>query len=281
MGLGAVLAGLPASRTPMDKTQGIADRSLKVNPAQTLDSRFQETNPPAANRKLPGNQSGQFSQASGVAGQGNPFSPQGLNSMMAGNMMVGNAMMHPLVNPFSIANPFSPMSPGNPFSPLNPLNQHRPASRFVTIDDDDILNPHGAVLPVDLAADVFDDEQGLRVINRCASVKTQALEIANRLMKKQNNKIFKELVSYLIKAKFLIGMTEIKLTRSLRKRVFGLMTAFSSLDHSHFNFVDPEPEEEVGPLYSTEQFASVYPSLDDHDPDGSNDADHLDNDTKI
>lgn len=255
------------------------DRSLKVSAHPQIPASPTQQQPTTEDRTLHSGQPGQPNPF------GTPFSPQGMNSMVAGNMMVGNAMMHPLVNPFSIANPFSPMSPGNPFSPLNPLNQRRPGNRFVTIDDDDVIGDSPLAVPVDLTAEVFDDERGVRVVNRCASVKTQAIEIANRLMKKQNNKIFKELVSYLIKAKFLIGMTEIKLTRSLRKRVFGLMTAFSSLDHSHFNFVNPEADEIDRPTYNLDQFESTYPSISDHDPDTAGNSSHEDSpfgqDTKI
>lgn len=256
LSIGLLQAAAPSPRPA-------ADRSLEVSAAHEPQTRASEPTKNAEDRNLEGGQVG------GLSGFASPFSGPGMNSMMAGNMMVGNALTHPLVNPFSMANPFSPMNPGNPFSPLNPLNQRNPAAPYVTIEDDDVVSDGSLAFPADLASEVFDDEKGLRVINRCASVKEQALEIANRLMKKQNNKIFKELVSYLVKAKFLIGMTEIKLTRSLRKRVFGLMTAFSSLDHGHFNFVDPETVEPDRPSYPTEEFASVYPSIDDPNTDNS------------
>ena len=65
-------------------------------------------------------------------------------------------------------------------------------------------------------------------------------------MKKQNHKVFKELLSYLIKNKFLIGMTEIKLTKTLRKRLYGLMEAFSTLKHHQINFIDPNATDLIG-----------------------------------
>jgi len=34
-------------------------------------------------------------------------------------------------------------------------------------------------------------------------------------------------MNYLLKAKFLIGMTELKLTKTLRKKIFGLMKGSS------------------------------------------------------
>ncbi len=208
-------------------------------------------------QQMAGSMGSPVSGQPGAAGQA-AMGPN-INSMVAGTQMVGNAMMNPMINPFSPANPFSPMSPGNPFNPLNPLNQPR-RSKYVLSVDDDVLQDASLASPVDLAMDVYDDQQGFKVVNLCGNVKQQALEIANRLMKKQNNKIFKELVSYLVKAKFLIGMTEIKLTRALRKRVFGLMTAFSSLEHQHFNFVDPESEDAYVPDEDIHKFKSIYPS---------------------
>jgi len=185
-----------------------------------------------------------------------------MTTMAAGNSMAGNAMMNPLVNPMSPASPFSPMNMMNPMTYQTLLYGNQGAGmnqaagmnqniggRFVPSDPDDgYLDQDSSTFPlgthVDLSNEVFDDAGGLRVLNKCHNVKVQAIEIANRIMKKQNHKIFKELVGYLVKSKFLIGMTEIKLTRALRKRVFGLMTAFSSLDHDQINFVDPEPHPE-------------------------------------
>ena len=201
-----------------------------------------------------------------------------LNGMMAGNMMMGSAMMHPMMNPLSPANPFSPLSPGHPFSPLNPINQGAvPSGHFINEGEGEEIHSDDSGYmvgdPVNILTDVFDDASGLRVKNKCHSVKSQAVEIANRLMKKQNSKIFKELASYLIKSKFLIGMTEIKLTRALRKRVFGLMGAFSSLGPEHINFIDPEPVEDVDidekaiepePMQYDMSFADhTYPSIDE------------------
>lgn len=215
------------------------------------------------------------------------FQPPSINSMMAGNMMMGNAMTHPMINPFSPANPFSPMSPMNPFNQVSPIamTNHIPMGHFVTVDDDGLADDSNDLEgAADIGRDVFDDASGLRVLNKCHNVKSQAIEIANRIMRKQNNKIFKELLAYLIKGKFLIGMTEIKLTRALRKRVFGLMSAFSSLQHDQINFIDPEPEisdyepgdekSDESPAFDTltsnqyydKSFADQsYPNIDDDD----------------
>ena len=65
-----------------------------------------------------------------------------------------------------------------------------------------------------------------RLLTRLGDFSTRhagAVVIANKIVRQQNRKLFKEIMNYLLKAKFLIGMTEIKLTRVLKKKIFGLM----------------------------------------------------------
>lgn len=266
-------------------------RTLEVT--QTKSNLAENPNDPSKSgkRNLNPEQGGTGFNPAQMPGNFNPgnmqvpggFQPPTMNSMMAGNMMMGNAMTHPMINPFSPANPFSPISPMNPFNQMAPVAMENGLGRgrFVTVDDDGLASDNADFQEgADLGRDVFDDASGLRVLNKCHNVKSQSIEIANRIMRKQNGKIFKELLAYLIKGKFLIGMTEIKLTRALRKRVFGLMSAFSSLQHDQINFIDPEPEisdyesEEPKPAsfkslnlnqFDTSFADQVYPNIDDDD----------------
>lgn len=153
----------------------------------------------------------------------------GLGPLMASSVMMNSAFQNPALNPMGAA--MSNTVAGRP--------------NFIPVDDEglpDDDNGFNYANAVDVSAEVYDDASGLRVVNKCNNVKAQAIEIANRIMKKQNSKVFKELLAYLVKSKFLIGMTEIKLARSLRKRVFALMGAFSSLSHREFNFLEPMNE---------------------------------------
>ena len=304
-----ILTGLADANSQQQNKgpENFPQRTLAVTQTQSNLSRNNNNQNQSEKRKLvdpPAGEMGQsFSPAQSIGGFGGGgmqsqggFQQPNMNSMMAGNMMMGNAMIHPMINPFSPANPFSPISPANPFSPMSPMNsfnqfnevadgQRSRGGHFVSVDDDGLSDGgDGLEGAADIGRDVFDDASGLRVLNKCHSVKSQAIEIANRIMRKQNNKIFKELLAYLIKGKFLIGMTEIKLTRALRKRVFGLMTAFSTLQHDQINFIDPEPEAEDYELeeapakstpfskfvsslrkYDTSFADTVYPSIDDND----------------
>ena len=67
----------------------------------------------------------------------------------------------------------------------------------------------------------------VQVLTHCEKIKRQAIIVANQIIKKQNKKLFKEIMNYLLKAKFLIGMTELKLTKTLKKKIFGLMKGSS------------------------------------------------------
>jgi hypothetical protein len=176
----------------------------------------------------------------------NPMDTYGMNSL------------HPMMNPM--------------MNGMNPMMQQP-----------NLSNP--LATEIDYNNELFDDIGDIHIKTDCRSVKKQAIEIANTLMKKQNHKVFKELMSYLVKNKFLIGMTEIKLTKHLRKRLYGLMSAFSSLQHHQLNFVDPntadvlgaelynindnwidqqnaEPLSQEGRDYASKQ---SYPDIDDED----------------
>lgn len=50
-------------------------------------------------------------------------------------------------------------------------------------------------------------------------------------------------MNYLLKAKFLIGMTELKLTKTLRKKIFGLMKSSSSITEDNVQFIDSKYDE--------------------------------------
>ena len=50
-------------------------------------------------------------------------------------------------------------------------------------------------------------------------------------------------MNYLLKAKFLIGMTELKLTKTLRKKIFGLMKGQSSINEDNVQFIDSKYDE--------------------------------------
>ena len=88
----------------------------------------------------------------------------------------------------------------------------------------------------------------LNVQENCDSVKQQAVSIANEVLKKEYKYILKIVNSYLVKNKFLIGMTEIKMTRNLRKKMSGIMQMFANVTPQNIMFN-----------------GTGYDSLNDHD----------------
>lgn len=50
-------------------------------------------------------------------------------------------------------------------------------------------------------------------------------------------------MNYLLKAKFLLGMTELKLTKVLRKKIFGLMKGNSSITEDNIQLIDSKYDE--------------------------------------
>lgn len=76
----------------------------------------------------------------------------------------------------------------------------------------------------------------LNVQENCDNVKSQAISIANEVLKKEYKYIFKIVNSYLVKNKFLIGMTEVKMTRNLRKKMAGIMQMFANVTPQNIMF---------------------------------------------
>lgn len=177
----------------------------------------QESAPAPAN--APGGPGGPFQDAPMPAFGLGGMMPQSLGLTNAPyNYMYGSAMMHPL-------NPMSPMNAmGGMGAP--PLGQ-QPA-------DADALAGDGAR---QLAGYGQLPRAQVRVGSYCSNVRKQAVEVANAIMKRQNRIIFKELMNYLLKSKYLIGMTEVRLTRVLRKKIYGLMSDYSSIDQSNVQFI--------------------------------------------
>lgn len=158
-----------------------------------------------------------------------------------------------------------PMSPVSPFNPVNnplinqlhPLNPGNPVQHhffkrdgtFEVVRDEGIpgmgMELFGMNQNYDTQdSDITDPETTpimvpkITVRSKCDSVKRQAISIANSVMKTQNSIVYSELINYLTKSKFLLGMTEIKLARLLRKRMYSVMKQFSSLTPSNIDFVD-------------------------------------------
>ena len=50
-------------------------------------------------------------------------------------------------------------------------------------------------------------------------------------------------MNYLLKAKFLVGMTELKLTSTLRKKIFGLMKEHGEINEDNVEFIDSKYDE--------------------------------------
>jgi len=78
--------------------------------------------------------------------------------------------------------------------------------------------------------------------DKCAKVEHQAMRLANKLMKDYNKRIFRKIMNYLLKSKFLIGMTEIKLNRIMRKKIYNVMSSFSRVSKDNIEFVSSSQE---------------------------------------
>ena len=199
------------------------------------------------------------------------------------NYMYGQPMVHPL-HPMNQANAMNMagmttmnnMNMGQPH--LNQMH-HDPymmAHDDMRMDDDHMLfgfpdddlndfnefndsldfSPHhGASKLHDfLDSDEHDDE----LATKCASVQKQAIEISNAVMRRQNKAIYKTLMNYLLKSKYLLTMTEIKLTRVLRKKIYALMNQYSSITEDNIEFIPMKREYDLKPKVTAEGIEDAY-----------------------
>jgi hypothetical protein len=157
-------------------------------------------------------------------------------------MMMNHAMMsHAMMNNAMMTQAQMMMAANNPYmNPLHPLN---PVSHSFNVQHD-YITPNGMMSIPEGQTDNGDmgfSAPTIHVKTKCNTVKSQALEIANKMMAKQNHYVFKRLMDYLLKSKYLIGMTEIKMTRKLRRNLFNIMKGFSDINHDNVVFVSGHP----------------------------------------
>ena len=73
----------------------------------------------------------------------------------------------------------------------------------------------------------------------CNDIKQEATDIANIITRRQNKIIYDEIMKYVLKSKYLLGVTEINMTKALREKVLNIMERFSNIEDKHFNEISP------------------------------------------
>lgn len=112
----------------------------------------------------------------------------------------------------------------------------------------------------------------LKAKDRCRVIQQQAVQVANNLVKRQNKVIFKELMNYILKSKFLIGMTEVKLNRVLKRKFVALMKKYTVLSDDNVRLIASEDDEIIDSELEDED-DDLNDKVDFNDPFRSNAAD--------
>lgn len=154
-------------------------------------------------------------------------------------------------------------SQGMTFAPII-----RNQNSITRLSDDNL--PYGGI---SLSSGIFPK---MRPKDRCRVIQQQAVQVANNLVKRQNKVIFKELMDYILKSKFLIGMTEVKLNRVLRRKFVALMKRYSTLSDDNVRLISSEDDEIIDSELEDEEDQvddhGSFPSLG-HSVDGWGDRD--------
>lgn len=153
-----------------------------------------------------------------------------------------NMLYHPL-NPFSPLNPVNMLASNPMINPLSPvhglrnmplagtqggvgLGQDTPSIGYIG---------HGSDFESSLKRSAFPE---FELQDKCMKTKARAITIANKILQRQNAVVFKEIMNYILKSKFLLGMTEVKLSRTLKRKMLGLLKQYSSLTEDNVQFID-------------------------------------------
>lgn len=220
-------------------------------------------------------QSNQFQQPMQM---GNMISPMMMSSMMVPSVMGMSSgipmSMNSMVN-VPVSNPFNQQNKPI-FSTLhNPHSMTRQSDDDIDLDDKDLSGFENS-----LSGSAFPE---LRVKRQCESIQRQALAVANNLIKRQNKIIFSDLMNYVLKAKFLIGMTEIKLGRVLKKKFVASIQKFSQLTEDNVRLIHSDDDDilddelglndEEDPEETEDDDKTTKTTKDDHKNVKDNDSD--------
>ena len=74
----------------------------------------------------------------------------------------------------------------------------------------------------------------------CKNVQREAINIANQIMRRQNKDILENVMDYVLKSKYLVGATEIKLVKKLEMKIKHLMSEFSDFHLENVNFTEDD-----------------------------------------
>ena len=178
-----------------------------------------------------------------------PMNPMGGMAGMAG--MPGMGMMG-LMGQGGIGTP-NPNPQSLSQNASNETGHYNDLHDFNEIGDDVKLNEdYDITRKLKLFDDPLNPSDG--IISQCNDTQQQAIQISNAIMKKQNKIIYKEIMKYLLKSKYLIATTEIKLVRVLRKKIYGLMNQYSSITEDKLDVVPMDQEGNVDHLDNMDHF---------------------------
>lgn len=210
-------------------------------------------------------------------GMGGMMPPSLGMTNMPMNYMYGNAMMHPLnPNANGMGGQMGGPMGGQMGGPMG--NQQQPANNasgdvndFNELGNDiHISDKFDSTTKLSLFDDPLNPADG--VISQCYDIQQQAIEISNAIMKKQNRVIFKEIMKYLLRSKYLIATTEIKMVRVLRQKIYGLMKEYSSITEDQITAVAPAADDKTKGATDDldkeidEEYGSASKDMDFDDP---------------
>ena len=242
--------------------------------------------------------------------QNTPIPSYGLGGMMPPslglthqplNYMYGSPMTHPMnpahpVNQAAAAG-IASMAQTNGVGNMNYQNV-QPMNRNLGMNNPNNLNMNQNFMPIHKGFDELNDfneiddfnfnddlsfnkklgkfnfgDKNDGLVTQCKNTHKQAIQISNVIMRRQNKVIYKTLMNYLLKSKYLLTMTEIKLTRVLRKKIYALMNEYSSITEDNIEFIPIKRGYELRPKVTENGIEDSYNNWKEKDIDVGEDYD--------
>lgn len=143
-----------------------------------------------------------------------------------------NMLYHPL-NPFSPSRMVGMISANLPVGSFNGPQTFQPYRARDTKKD---FNSEARVRATDSGFDkqmkMFTFPE-LQVDDVCKQNQRKSIAIANRLVKKRSKETFKLIMSFVLKSKFLMGITEVNLSKTLKRKMIELLKLYTNLNEEN------------------------------------------------
>lgn len=143
-----------------------------------------------------------------------------------------NMLYHPM-NPFSplrMAMMVSSSLPAVSFNGSPTFRSPKAKSNAKDFNDEARVKPSDTGFDRKMKMFTFPE---LQIDDVCRQNQRKAISIANRLVKRRNSETLKRIMDFVLRSKFLMGITEVNLSRTLKRKMVDLLKQYTVLNEEN------------------------------------------------